>query len=244
MKLVWLIFFAGWLLGAPFCRAADTNSFFAQGTVAYQGGEFAAAAAAFQKTAEQHPSVGAFLNLGLAEWQRGHAGPAMLAWERALWLDPYDRPARENLRFAREALQLDGPELKWFETASTWLPSDAWVWLAEISLWLAVGMVTLPAFLRRRKAGWQQAVAAIALGVFLVALVANLGVLSRTQFGVILRKDALLRLTPTHDSEIVTTLAAGEPARQLRSRGDYLLIRTPNTEGWVRRNEFQLICPE
>lgn len=244
MKRFYLMLFIGWLAGAKFCLAADTNVFFAQGLAAYQAGEFAAAAAAFQKSVEQQPAAGTFLNLGLAEWQRGHAGAAMLAWEQARWLDPFAARAKENLRFARQALQLDEPELKWFETASTWLPPNAWFWLAGASLWLAVGLLTLPGFLRWRKAGWQQTLAAISFGVFLFAMTANLGVVSRTQIGLVIQKDAGLRLTPTKEGEIVATLAAGETARKLRTRGNYFFIRTAGAAGWIERPQFKLICPD
>ena len=47
---------------------------------------------------------------GDAEWQCGRAGPAILAWEQAQWLEPFNRNAASNLRLARHARQLDAPE--------------------------------------------------------------------------------------------------------------------------------------
>jgi tetratricopeptide (TPR) repeat protein len=230
--------------GALSVRAAETTNFFAQGITAYRAGEFSTAATAFKKSIARHPAPGAYLNLGLAEWQQGRAGWAMLAWERARWLDPWAARATGNLRFAREVLQVDDPELKWFEVASAWLPPDWWVWLAGVSLWMAVGLVTLPAFLRWRRAGWQQVAAAIFLCVFLFALVANFGVISRTCLGLVTRKDAVLRLTPTTEGEIITTLPAGESVRELRVHGRFSFIRTANAEGWIDRGQFQLISAE
>lgn len=244
LKRFYPILFVGWLVCLKPGFAGETTNYFAQGQAAYLAGEFSTATAAFQKATEQRPASGTFVNLGLAEWQRGHAGEAMLAWERAHWVDPFDSRAMGNLQFARQVLQLDEPELKWFEVASTWLPPNTWVWLAGVSLWLAVGLVTLPGFLRWRKAGWQQTVAAISLGVFLFAMVANLGVVSRTQLGLVTRKDAALRLTPTTEGEIITTLAAGEPARKLRVCGSYFFIRTASAEGWIERKQFALVCPD
>ena len=223
---------------------ATTNDFFAQGNELSRAGKFPEAAAAFENCVKQQPSSGTLLNLGLAEWQRGHAGAAMLAWERARWIDPLDARAEANLKFARQLAQVDTPQLKWFEQASTWLPPDAWVWLAGVSLWLAVGALVLPGIFRRRKAGWQQTLAALAFGVFLFSLTANIGVVSRTQIGVVLKKNAPLRLTPTRDSEVISTLAAGESARQLRARGSFVFIRTTGGSGWVEPGEFQLICPQ
>ncbi|HPU56979.1 MAG TPA: tetratricopeptide repeat protein, partial [Verrucomicrobiota bacterium] len=98
------------------------NSLFAAGLEAYRAGDFDAAAEAFGRCALEHPSAGAWQNLGNAEWRRGRLGPAIVAWERALWIDPRDARSRNNLRFVREQAQLEAPELRWHEIASTWLP--------------------------------------------------------------------------------------------------------------------------
>jgi len=209
----------GLLLGAAPPAGAATNDFFARGVALSQDGQFPEAAAAFEAAARARPAAGTLLNLGLAEWQRGHAGAAMAAWEQALWIDPFDRRAETNLKFARQAAQVDAPQLKWFETVSTWLAPKMWMWLTGLSLWVAAGMVILPGVCRWRKAGWYQWVAALAFGVFLFSLTADFGVRSRTQIGFVLKKNAPLQLTPTHDGEVVSTLAAGEPARAVRSRG-------------------------
>jgi tetratricopeptide (TPR) repeat protein len=217
---------------------AAADVFFARGIAAYQAGQFPEAAAAFQKAAQTRPAAGTFINLGLAEWQRGHAGAAILAWEKARWIDPFDRRAAENLKFARAVAQVDEPQLKWFETASTWLPPDAWVWLAGGGLWLAVGALVLPRFFRRRKTGWQQWLAALGFGFFLFSLAANIGVVSRTSLGFVVEPDAPLRLTPTRDAEVTATLATGEPVRRLKMRGNYFFIRTANASGWVEQKSL------
>jgi tetratricopeptide (TPR) repeat protein len=222
---------------------ATTNDFFAHGIELSHAGQFPEAAAAFEKSASIQPAAGTLVNLGLAEWQRGHAGAAILAWEQARWIDPFDSRAKTNLDFARQAAQVDEPQLKWFETVSTWLPPNAWVWLAGTTFWLAVGLLLLPGIFWRRKATWQQWLAALSFGVFLFSLTADFGVVSRTEIGFVVKKNAQLQLTPTHNGEIISTLAAGEPARKLRTRGDYVFIRTQGAAGWLEQDEFGLICP-
>jgi len=230
------------LLCALSTSAAPITTQFNAGVEAFQSGDFAQAAQAFRDAAAREPASGTLQNLGNAEWQLGRAGDAVLAWEQALWVNPFDKNARNNLRFARAALQLDSPELKWYEAAATWLPANWWAWIAGGSLWLVVGMITLPGILRWRKATWQQAVAALGLGVFLVSIPAHFGALTRTRVGFVLEKNTPLRLTPTAEGEAVTRLAAGEPARWLRTRGNYLFIRTNRNVGWIERSEFGLIC--
>jgi tetratricopeptide (TPR) repeat protein len=221
--------------------AAD--ALFGYGTSAYNNGDFAHAAGAFAQAATLRPSSGTLQNLGNAEWQRGQTGPAILAWEQALWLDPLNRAARNNLRFARRSAQLESPELAWYEVVSSWLPPTWWAWVAAVSLWVAVAASTVPGIFRWQKASWHQALAALGLAIFLLSVPAHLGVNSLARLGFIIDKDVPLRLTPTEHAQFITHLPAGEPGRVQRVRGDYVLIQTSHTAGWTRRNEFQLICP-
>lgn len=229
-------------LCALHASAAAITDRFNAGLEAYQAGDFAQAARAFRDSAKAQPASGTLQNLGNAEWQHGRTGNAVLAWEQALWVNPFDRNSRNNLRFARETAQLEAPELAWYEVGSAWLPAHWWAWIAAGSLWLVVGTLTLPAILRWRKTPWQQAVAALGLAVFLLSIPAHAGVLTRSRAGFVLQKDAPLRLTPTSEAEAVTKLAAGEPGRRVRARGNYLFIRTSRGAGWIERDRFGLVC--
>ena len=236
----------GFLL-APFLSlavlAAPADTFFEAGTTAYRASDYARAAETFRQSVTLQPASGALQNLGNAEWQSRRPGAAILSWEQALWLDPFNQSARQNLRFARKTAQLEAPDLAWYEVISTWLPVSWWAWIAGISFWLAVAMGMLPGILRQPKATWHQAIAALGLMVFLLSVPAHIGVKTRSQIGFVLQKDTPLRLTPTLEAQAVTRLGAGEPARWLRARGKYVLIRTSHALGWVEQDQFSLTCP-
>jgi hypothetical protein len=223
-----------------FGQSAD--ALFQTGVTAYRTNEYALAAEAFRQSVTLQPASGALQNLGNAEWQRQRTGAAILAWEQALWLDPFNQAARQNLRYARKNAQLEAPDLAWYEVISTWLPVTWWAWIAGVSLWLSVGVVLLPGILRRRKATWHQAIAALGLMVFLLSVPAHIGVETRSRIGFVMQKDTPLRLTPTLEAQTVTRLAAGEPARKVRARGNYLLIRNGRVLGWVEHDQFGLTC--
>ena len=222
--------------------ASTPETLFGDGATAYRAGDYPRAAEAFRLSVALQPASGTLQNLGNAEWQRHRTGAAIFAWEQALWLDSFNQSARQNLGFARKTVQLEAPDLAWYEVVSTWLPVGWWAWIAGVSLWLAVAMGILPGILRRRKATWHQAIAALGLMVFLLSVPAHVGVVTRSRIGFALQKDTPLRLTPTRDAQTVTRLAAGEPARLVRRHGDYVLIRTNRTLGWVERSQFGLTC--
>jgi hypothetical protein len=228
-------------LGTPVQAAAFETSF-REGVAAYRLGDYSGAVKAFQQSTRQQLASGTLQNLGNAEWKLGRTGPAILAWERALWLDSFSPPVRMDLRFARRTAQLEAPELAWYEVISTWLPANWWVWIAGASLWLAVALVMLPGILRLRKATWHQAVAAFCLMVFLLSVPAYIGLNTRSRIGFVLQPDTALRLTPTLEAQALTRLAAGEPARRVRTRGNYVLVRTNRSLGWVEQGQFALVC--
>jgi hypothetical protein len=219
---------------------AELNSF-QEGCRAYEKADYTGAANAFRSAAALQPSSGVLQNLGNAEWQRNQPGPAILAWEQALWLNPYDRAARANLRFARKVDQLESPDYAWYEVVSTWLPVDWWAWLAAGGLWVAIGMVLLPSVFRLHKTSWQQAVSALALMVFLLSVPAQFGVFTRARLGFIVEPETPLLLTPTVEGQPVTQLASGEPARCERTHGDFLLVQTSHGKGWVQKERFGLV---
>jgi hypothetical protein len=235
------------LLWVMFTLLVQVNPGFAtsfeDGLRSYSEAEYEKAASVFRELASVAPATGTFQNLGNAEWRRGRTGEAILAWERARWIDAYNRGARENLDFARKTAQLESPELAWYEIISTWLPVNAWAWLTGVALWLAVAMILLPGILGHKKEAWHQAVAAFALMLFLLSLPAQAGVHTRTKIGFVLSKDTPLRLTPTREAQGVIHVAAGQPLRLLAERGQYLLVRTSGLKGWLAKTEAGFVCP-
>lgn len=150
MKLKWTMLFTIAVLRFTLSAQAvsPTEDPFQRGIETYRTGDFTLAAKWFGDSVTRQPSSGGWQNLGLAEWQNGHVGEAILAWERAIWLDPAHAAARADLQFARKAAQLESPILAWHEMPSTRLPANMWAWLGGVSLWVAVGLITLPGFLR------------------------------------------------------------------------------------------------
>jgi tetratricopeptide (TPR) repeat protein len=214
---------------------------FQAGLVAYQADDFSRAAEVFRASAGETPAAGTYLNLGDAEWQQGRVGPALRAWEQALWLSPLEAAAENNLKYVRTLGQIDAPELTWYEVISTWLPSGWWAFITAFSLWLVADLLAMPGIFRRRRTGWHQALAALGLTLLLLSLPAHAGWHTRSKIGFVLEPDTPLRLTPTETAQEITRVGAGEPGRCERTLGNYCYIRFRNTAGWLAREEFGLV---
>ena len=231
------------LLSEPGLEILDYASEFREGNRTYASGEIQDAASLFQKVGN-HESVapGLLHNLGNAEFKLGNLGPAILAWERAHSLDPWNRNTTANLRFARGQAALSAPKLAWNEKYSAWLPADCWLWTAAVCFWGGLACLALPPLLARRRTAWTQAGAVLALSTFILTLPALAGLWMRHRLGVVVAAEAPLRLTPTQEGEVLGKLSAGEVARVEITRGAYVYVRGENDRaGWVQAEEFARI---
>jgi hypothetical protein len=226
-------------------RAATPDARFTKASKAYVEGEFAEAVYELRELVNDgNFASGALHNLGDAEWKVGRHGHAVLAWERALSLDPFSKNTEANLRFARYNARVDAPVLTWHERYSAALPGAWWILIASAGLWGGVALLTLPRLLGWRRADWHQGVAAALLAIFLLSGPALLGVWGRSQFGVVLEDETPLRLTPTREAETLAKLASGEMARVERERGEYFYVRADGDRaGWVSKADFVRVWP-
>lgn len=118
---------------------------------------FAQAAAAFDQAAAMSsaPSAELYRASGNAHLLAGAHGPAVLAFRRALRLDPSNRRAAEGLAAARASINLEVPLARtrhWLETVGLW-PRYVPVWTMQTAFaldWAAFWLVWLISRMRRR----------------------------------------------------------------------------------------------
>jgi hypothetical protein len=241
---VWISLFATTVVTS----AQTAEERFTLANAAYASGDFAESAYQLRELAVNGPwSHGALHNLGNSEWKVSRPGYAVLAWERARALNPFDRNTVANLHFARKQAELTVPKREWFEQYSEWLPPATWLTAASVGLWGGIILLALPRLFVTKRVDWHQALAAVLLAAFLLSLPALAGLHTRRKIGVILEEETPLRLSPTRDGEArdsLGKLAAGEVARVENTRGEYLYVRADGDRaGWVHQREFRKIWP-
>ncbi|MBK7948224.1 MAG: BatD family protein [Deltaproteobacteria bacterium] len=189
-----------------------------------------------------------YTNLGNAALQAGRVGQAVLAYRRALTLDPKMATARQNLAHVRAQLPAWVPRPGDAETDPALY---AYRRVAAPTRALAAAGcfagATLALFLagRRREGAWRGLV--IALGVGWLALLASVVVDGRGaagQAGVLTAEETAAR---SSDSALAALafpepLPQGVEIEQLELRGDFARIRLANgRDVWVRDTSVSLI---
>jgi tetratricopeptide (TPR) repeat protein len=186
-----------------------------------------------------------FFNLGNAYFKDNKIGPAILSYERALWLDPSDPDARANLKFVRNTAGLFESPKVWWQMVPGWASLNAWGWTASISWFLLSIALVLRGW--RREPRWASvlkpviAVLAVTLAVSAASLVIRIPDMNRA---VVLTADAPLRMAPAVKSPAPTTLRAGDLVRVESRRGSYYYLETEDGKtGWATDHEVEPIVP-
>ncbi len=136
-----------------------------------------------------------YYNLGNAYYRSGNLAQAVLAYERALRVDPSNKDARINLDFVNSKLEDKPEDNNSFLTRAhhgvvTFMSANAWAWMAFIVFAMlcgAMAMYILSSNVMIRKAGFFS-------GIILLALVI---------YFVIVASDASSRIN-NHDEAVVT----------------------------------------
>jgi hypothetical protein len=230
-----LLFLLAWL--GPVV-AAETPS---AAESAYAKGDFVGAATAWtEEMGVEGVTAGRLAALGNAEWRLGRKGRAMVCWERALRLDPWDPVALAGIRHAQGAGGVERPAATWTEVYASVLPNDAWWLLGLGSFWCALLCVAFPRWRGRPASEANHRARLGALTLLALSLPGIWGGRSLEQRAVIRRTEVSLRLTPTRLGEPLSGLDEGDVVRVDRPfNGHVRVVTADGKTGWVRSGELE-----
>jgi tetratricopeptide (TPR) repeat protein len=231
----------------PTPLAASVTERFERANALYRGGDFAGASGEYEAlAADGYTSPALHFNLGNARLRLGQRGPAIVSWERALRLDPWDDDARENLRAAR----IDDPdralsgEPELFARLVERTGDRGAVALFAIPWWILWGALALRL---GRTSTARRALTAL-------ALVSTLGVLAggallagrardrRLPLAVLIAPSSMAREAPSAALKAAFELHEGTRVRVVGSQGELVRIRLEGgLEGWIARADLELL---
>lgn len=242
--------------------AADAHAAFAAGNTAYAAGQYDEAARLFRAAAEARPAADAYFNLGTAEAQAGHLGPAIWAFEQALVLTPEDEDARFNLDAVRQTalrrglamggdtrLILPGDDDVGTGLLTALTPNTVTIGFA--GFWIGMfGLLTAGRLGRRRGMadGGETRQTVLTLGAVTAALGAlafggllagRVLVLREASYGVVVAEKGVVQAGPGAQYRPVARVLGGVKLRLRGADGEWMNVVLPDgATGWVRADEI------
>jgi tetratricopeptide (TPR) repeat protein len=215
---------------------------FADALALEKQGQHAQAAARYESMiSQQQASRSVLFNLGNCYYESRNYGKSILAYERALLINPRAADVRKNLAltrkeaFSNEVIDLSKGPLHALSRSE---------WAACIVICaLVLGVSSISAWLRPL---WRKS--AIIIGV-LALLPLALGILALKQRhtesarAVVTASTAKLLLSPFSSADEITSCPPGSLMQVIRVQGDYryLQLIPSNSCGWLHHSEVELI---
>jgi tetratricopeptide (TPR) repeat protein len=234
------------LFAATGARAGDAASQFDQANKLYEEGQYAQAAAAYEKLTQTGPAaVSLYFNLGNACFKAGQLGRAICAYRRAQELAPRDPDVRANLLFARNQAGQGAPALPGVPLArlTARLTVNEWTVLSSLAaacFFLLLTARQIRPALKKSTNGlaWTLAAAAVCCMTCLgLALDARFG----SQSSVVIVPESVMRLGP--DDQAATVFTVHDGAELLvtdRSQGWLEVSDAAKHKGWLPQTDVAL----
>ncbi|MBN1761423.1 MAG: BatD family protein [Chitinispirillaceae bacterium] len=233
------------LVLAPVLYGAPVEHWFEQGNRAYADGEFDSAGALYAKIIESGTENAAvFYNYGNALFRLKKLGPARLAYEKALRLDPDDQEITANIRFLQTSIvdRVPEPERGFFDTIvwrlHVFLPLKVQLWIAFVLLTMLALAVSLSFFASHNIRLWLIYLSVL-LGLLFTVLGGSIGTKiyesERISYAIVLEPSVDARNEPK-GATILFTAHEGTKFRIRKTVNDWALVSLPNgVSGWVER---------
>lgn len=220
-----------------FC--AESSSF-ETGNQRFEQGKFSEAAKAYEESIiNEGPRASTYYNLGNSHYRLGNHGRAILAYERARSLTPRDSNLLANLALARKAANITEPSSQpMLDAVVNALSRNEWSWMLMIFAGL-LAIASLLCACIRSIPPWRKQALPFTVGLFAVLICFCITALylrrGESQRGILITKDATIRISPFAMAESVGTLGMGNWVTLGEKKGDFQYVRVPggSLEGWV-----------
>jgi tetratricopeptide (TPR) repeat protein len=240
------------LLASSVAVAQTPDEIFNGGNAAYERGEYAEAAAAYEtvlKYGIRDPRVE--YNLGNAEFRLGNLGRAILHYERARRMDPTDRDTKANLEYARSFCfdRVEEPELmaviRWVRAFQDRLGPDRQAWAALALLWIIAALLAT-VLMRpgrwRAVHGWSLAALVLALALCVASWHASYQRLEGRRMAIVLQQSVEVLAGPSVNNATLFTVHEGLALEVRSTRQEWIQVSLPNgLNGWLPAESVGLL---
>lgn len=231
----------------------SNNEEFAQANSFYQKGDFEKAKEIYEKLVNRGiRDERLFFNLGNTYYRLSEFHLAILYYERAKILCPFDEDINFNLQIANlRVVDKFEPVPKffltqWWENLRDRFNSSQWAIVSIVSIWLSAIAYFL--FLIVRTALGKKITFLLGSILILLFLFASLLSYSRYKFenthnfAIVFSTNAYIKSSPEENATDLFILHQGTKVQLIDQVGNWLKIRLPNGNiGWIKREEIEVI---
>ena len=213
-------------------------------------GNYQQAVALYDSLLSNGVSPELYYNLGNAYFKQGELAQSILAYERALRLNPNDKDAKYNLAFAQSRITDNITEQDFFLTSwaraiRNQLKEQTWL-ILSIGLFLLT-LIGISLFLLNRTTWLRKTAFHVAWIALLFSLIAGLNARSLHQRDT-LRNEAIItqgivnaKSSPDRSGTDLFTLHEGTKVTIRETIGEWVNVRVGRNEGWIRLNCLERI---
>ena len=229
---------------------AFAQSDFDAANAAYAEGRYDEAATLYQAMIDEQPNATLYYNLGNAQFKKGELAQAILAYERALRLEPNHKDAQYNLAFAQSRItdnivEQDFFVSSWVRAVRNRLSESTWL-ILSISLFV-LALVGLLLFLLGREPWLRKTAFHVAWVALLFSLIAGLNAASLHKRDT-LRNEAIItqgvvnaKSSPDRSGTDLFTVHEGTKVLIRETIGEWSNISVGSNEGWIRTSCLERI---
>jgi len=226
----------------------NTDEVFEKANSDYEGGRFAEAAKSYEEILKADgPRVSVFGNLGSSYFKMGENGRAILAFERALVIQPRDPDLLANLKLAQDqAAVYPVNEDSFWQSFLERFSTRSWSILLLITA-ILLPLTALSWVVGKGKARLGIAIFAVADLVVLGLAIAGVNARSgENDRGIIVAKAATVRISPFGEADNRGALAEGREVNLGNENNGYFWVTSEDgaQEGWVAKGEVVPVIPD
>ncbi len=217
----------------------------------YADGNYIDAAAAYEYMLQETNSAQLYYNIGNAYFRQNELAKAILNYERALRLKPYDKDVRYNLEFAQSRI-IDNIEEKdaffiseWMTSLRNLLNESMWSIISIVLFLLAIAGAFIFAFSRNialRKTGFHTAWLTLLLSLCCLGFSASLHHRDTAREEAIVMQGIVnVKASPDKSGTDLFTLHEGTKVKIRSTLTDWAEITVGDNRGWIKMNTIERI---
>lgn len=236
-RVLALMALLGWLHFPLFAGSGGATAEFEAANRLYAQGNFAEAAAAYQRLAEAGTITPALLyNEGNAWFKAGRLGHAIAAYQRSLALAPRDPDTLANLRFARERVAAPTAPPGRLAAAFARLTLNEWTGLFGAAMWLCFSLLAAGEVWAAGRARLRRLALWAGVGAVLVLIPLLLAVrFASAPRAVVVEPEAVVRTSPFDEAPSAFTASDGAEFPVLDTKDQWLQISDGRARtGWIK----------